>query len=329
MSCRSFAAVLSAAALSTALSACSDSSAPPALTFHNVTALATRVESIDHAVATAALRGLSGLATPIKNAGIDVHNMSTDLLGRTMEWGLIHGELLFTDRAGAPADAIRLILYKTDSTFRPAYPLAEVGYADLYPHNTYNGGGPDSTSLRFVVFAKGSMGDVVVANFLAHSHADASCQCATVDGWVSDGGGTRLDFSVPYDIPVGGDGNFPGEFSVATPKLDFQQLSTLPGPGRSTATANLTLAVDGDTITTLSGLLHAHAGQLDGDVEMRINGEHFALVTRSGTSIAATGPNGRSLTGNELRAVTALFALSADIAYYIEWPTFVVYFCGC
>ena len=320
---RAFAAVLSAAVLS----ACSDNSGPSGLTFHNVNALATQVEHTDQAVATAALRGLSGLATPIKLAGIDVHNMSTDLLGRTLEWAPIHGELLFSDRAGAPADAIRLILYKTDSTFRPAYPLVEVGYADLYPHNTYNGGGPDSMSLRFVVTAKSTGGDVVVADFLAHSHADASCQCATVEGWASDGT-TRLAFSVPYDIPLGGDGNFPGEFSV-TSGFDFEHVSTLPGPGRSTATANLTLAIDGDTITTLSGLLRAHAGQLNGDAEMRINGEHFALVTRSATGIAATGPNGRSLTGAELRAVTALFALSADIAYYLEWPTFVVFFCGC
>lgn len=322
---RSFAV---ASCVAVVVAACTDHSGPPGFSFHNVNVVATQLESIDRAIATPALRGLSGLATPIKLAGIDAHNMSTDLLGRTLEWAPIHGELLFTSRAGAPADAIRLILYKTDSTFRPAYPLVEVGYADLYPHNTFNGGGPDSMSLRFVVTAKGPGGEVVVANFIAHSHADSSCQCATVEGWAGDGT-TRVDFRVPYNIPLGGDGNFPGEFSVTSPSLDFQHVSTLPGPARSTATANLTVRVDGDSITTQSGLLRAHAGQLNGDAEMRINGEHFALATRNGAGITATGPDGRRLTGAELRAVSALFAVPADIAYYIEWPTFVVFFCGC
>jgi len=150
----------------------------------------------------------------------------------------------------------------------------EVGYADLYPHNTFNGGGPDSMSLRFVVTG----GDRVVADFIAHSHADSTCQCATVEGWASDGS-TRVNFTVPYNIPPLGDGNFPGEFRVTSPAIEFRHVSTLPGPGRSTATANLFLKLGDDSITTLSGLLRPHAGRLDGETEIRIQGEHFAAVT--------------------------------------------------
>jgi hypothetical protein len=324
MGCRRFISppLYLAAALSAA--ACQDSSGPLGLTLQDANLLAGRLEGIDRAVATEALRGLSGLATPMKQAGIDVHNMSTTQLGRTLEWSVIHAELIFTNRPGAPADAIRLILYKTDSTFRPAYPLVEVGYADMYPHNTFNGGGPDSMSLRFVVTG----GNRVVADFTAHSHADPTCQCATVEGWTTDGT-TRVTFTVPYNIPPLGDGNFPGDFSVASPGLTFQHVSTLPGPGRSTATANLFLKFGDDSITTLSGLLHAHAGRLEGETEIRIGGEHFAAVTRTAAGITTIGPDGRALTGPEVRAVTALFVVPADIAYYIEWPTFVVFFCGC
>jgi hypothetical protein len=304
--------------------ACKDSSGPLGLTFQDAHLVASRLESIDRAVSTEALRGLSGLATPMKQAGIDVHNMSPTELGRTIEWGAIHGEVVFTTRAGAPTDAIRVILYKTDSTFRPAYPLIEVGYADLYPHNTFNGGGPDSMSLRFVVTGGGR----VVADFVAHSHADPACQCATVEGWATDGS-TRVDFTVPYSIPPLGDGTFSGEFSVTSPAIEFRHVSTLPGIGRSTATANLSLKLGADSITTLSGLLQPHAGRLDGETEIRIQGEHFAAVTRTAAGLTTIGPDGRGLTASELRAVTALFAVPADIAYYIEWPTFVVFFCGC
>ncbi|MFN2570091.1 MAG: hypothetical protein ABR537_00565 [Gemmatimonadales bacterium] len=307
---------------------CGDSSGPPGLTLKDAAALAADLEAVDHAVASTPLRSLSSLAIPINRGGIDVHNMSTSLLGKSLEWNGVQREVLFTDRAGAPAEAIRVYLYVTDSTNRPAYPPAEIGYADLYPYNTYNGGGPDSISLRFVVYdARPLSGPVVVGDFLAHSHADTSCQCATVEGWVSDGT-TRVDFTVPYNIPLGLDGQFPGSFMA--PGVAFDHFATLPGPGVSTSTAKLTMAFAGDSITTTSGLLRPHANRLEGQATLAINGVYYATVSRTATgSVTATGPNGRSMTSDETRAVSALFAVPADIAYYIEWPTFVVFFCGC
>jgi len=52
------------------------------------------------------------------------------------------------------------------------------------------------------------------------------------------------------------------------------------------------------------------------------------LVTRGATGTTAVVPAAI----RSRRAVTragALFAVPADIAYYIEWPTFVIFFCGC
>ena len=304
---------------------CTDSTAPGGSGLPNATTLASDLEHIDRAIATPQLRSLSGLAIPINRGGIDVHNMSTSLLGRSLEWNGVLREVLFTDRAGVPADAIRLYLYVSDSTSRPAYPPVEIGYADLYPHNTFNGGGPDSMSLRFVVTDKRST-PTVVADFIAHSHADSTCQCATVEGWTSDGT-TRVDFRSAYNIPLGLDGQFPGTFS--SPAIGFQHFATLPGPGVNTATANLALAFGADSITMTSGLLTPHAGRLNGSSALVINGTHYALVTRSATGTTAVGPGGHPLSGAQLRAAGALFAVPADIAYYVEWPTFVIFFCGC
>ena len=307
------------------LLACTDSTAPGGLAIKAAATLAPELESIDRAVSTPQLRSLSGLSIPINRGGIDVHNMSTSLLGRSLEWNGVLREVLFTSRAGAPADAIRLYLYVSDSTSRPAYPPAEIGYVDLYPHNTFNGGGPDSMSLRFVVTDTRSA-PVVVADFIAHSHADSTCQCATVEGWANDGA-TRVDFRSAYNIPLGLDGQFPG--TISSPTIALQHFATLPGPGVNTATANLALAVGGDSITMTSGLLTPHNAQLQGSSALAINGEHYALVTRAATGTSATGPNGQPLGGAQLRAARALFAVPADIAYYIEWPTFVIFFCGC
>src|SRR6266566_5720248 len=95
------------------LAGCSDSSSPSGLVLKNAATLATQLEAIDRAMATAPLRSLSGLADPVKLAGIDVHNMSPSVVGRTMEWGPLYGQLGFTDGPGAPPDALGLIVYTT------------------------------------------------------------------------------------------------------------------------------------------------------------------------------------------------------------------------
>jgi len=43
-----------------------------------------------------------------------------------------------------------------------------------------------------------------------------------------------------------------------------------------------------------------------------INGQEVATATRSSPGV-----------------LRGLFAVPADIADYIEWPTFVIFFCGC
>ncbi|HEV8510237.1 MAG TPA: hypothetical protein VGQ48_07260 [Gemmatimonadales bacterium] len=313
-----------AAAFLAALLSCSDSSGPNG-GLKSASALATQLEAIDHAIATPQLKSLGALALPVLNLGIDVHTISSITWGRTIEWNEFRVRYEFTQGTGAPADALRLILYTLDSTGHPASPIEEIGHADLYPFNEHNGGGPDSMSLRYVVTDTRTT-PTVVADFLAHSHADSACQCATVEGWASDGT-TRVDFSVPYEIPLDSDGRFPGSFTASD--LSFEHVATLPGPGASAATANLTLVFAGDTITTMSGELHPHAGRLEGEVVVMINGAPFTTVTRTAAGISATGPGGRPLTNAERRALAALFDVPADIAYYIEWPTFVIFFCGC
>jgi hypothetical protein len=252
--------------------------------------------------------------------------MDSTLLGRTIIWDIIQGRLNVSTRTGAPANALRLILYEKDSTTgRPAYPFVEVGYADFYPFNEHNGGGPDSMSLRFIVTDTRTT-PTVVADFIAHHHA-TTCQCASLDGWASDGK-TRVDFSVPYTIDTLGPGHFPGDVNTTTPSMAFQHVAVLPGPNVSTATVGVQFYFSGDVITTTS-LLRARRGRLDGSSDMAINGEVFATVTRDSTGIKGHRPDGRPLSDLELRAAGAIYKVQADLAYFIEWPVFVVFFCGC
>lgn len=305
---------------------CGDGAGPNAAMLKDPAGLSTQLARFIQALDTPQLRSLAGLALPVYvDAGVDVHAMSPVTWGRTLEWDATTHEVAFTSRPGAPADAVRLILYTTDvTTGLPATPLTEVGYVDMFPHNDHNGGGPDSTSLRYIVTAGTSS---VVADFLAHSHFQASCLCAVVEGWVSDGA-TRVDFVVPYTIIFGGSAEFPGSFSVTNPSFDLHPDIFLPAAGDPLVGLRLRLAVAGDSVATQGNFVLHSSGTITGDYAIEVNARPFATVhvTTAGVSVQGAG---RNLSAVEQEAAAALLATPAKIALNIEWPTLVTFFCGC
>src|SRR3954451_16771078 len=81
-------------ALSLTLFGCGgDGAGPSPFQLHDAARMASRLESVDRAVAMPQLRSLSGLSIPINRGGIDVHNMTTDLLGRSLEWDGVYREV--------------------------------------------------------------------------------------------------------------------------------------------------------------------------------------------------------------------------------------------
>lgn len=319
-----------AAVLAASIAACSDGSAPAPL-IANGTQLAAQLDTLHAALASPQLRSLGSLALPLLNLRVTVYTMDSTMLGRTLEWDPINRQLWFSSRSGAPSNAIKLILYKNDSTGLPAFPLVDIGYAYLVPMNQRTGGRPDSISLRFTVFNNATPNPAVVADIMAwRLPSDVACgQCARFSasaGPVSTGNRT-IHLDVPYHIPIDGDGQFSATSSGGG--FNFTHYGTLPGPNSTVATANLGFRFGDDSIEALSGPLRPNAGRLIGKSDITINGAHFATVTRTATGTSATGPNGRQLGGTDLRVLEGLFSVPADIAYYIEWPTFVVFFCAC
>jgi hypothetical protein len=309
--------------------ACSDGSGPAPL-INNGAILAAQFDTLNAALASPQLRSLGSLALPLLSLRVTIYTMDSTMLGRTLEWDPIRRRLQFTSRSGAPSDAIKLILYKNDSTGLPAYPPVEVGFAYLVPMNQRTGGRADSISLRFAVFNNDTTpgGPAVVANIMVWRRpSDVACgQCASFSAYANFG--TRsIYLDVPYQIPIDGDGQFSGISSGGG--VNFTHFATLPGPNSTAATANLGFRFGDDSIVAVSGPLHPHAGTLIGKSEITMNGSHFATVTRTAIGTSATGPGGRRLRGTDLRVLEGLFSVAADIAYYIEWPTFAVFFCGC
>jgi len=322
---RPFAAAFFAAAFFAA--ACSDGAGPAPL-IENGARLAAQLDTLNAALASPQLRSLGSLALPLLNLRVTIYSMDSTMLGRTMEWDPIRRQVQFTQRSGAPPYAIKLILYKNDSTGLPAFPAVEIGYAYLVPMNERTGGRPDSVSLRITAFTNDTLNPDVVADIMVwRLPANVACgQCASFSA-SADFGGRTVNLDVPYQIPIDGDGQFSGTSWGGG--VNFTHFATLPGANATAATANIGLRFGNDSIVAVSGPLHPHAGKLIGKSEITINGSHFATVTRTDIGTSATGPGGQRLRGTDLRVVEGLFSVAADVAYYIEWPTFVVFFCGC
>jgi hypothetical protein len=319
---RRFAAAFLAAA---SFAACSDGSGPAPL-IENGARLAAQLDTLNAALASPQLRSLGSLVLPLLSARVTVYTMDSTMLGRTMEWAPVSRQVQFTSRSGAPPNAIKLILYKNDSTGLPALPAEEIGYAYLVPMNEGTGGRRDSVSLRISVF--NSTTSAVVADIMVWRRpANVACgQCASFSASANFGSRT-VYLDVPYQIPIHGDGQFSGTSWGGG--VNFTHFATLPGPNATAATANIGLRFGHDSIVAVSGPLHPHAGKLIGKSEITMNGSHLATVTRTAIGTSATGPGGQRLRGTDLRVVGGLFSVAADIAYYIEWPTFAVFFCGC
>jgi len=318
--------------LATAL-ACSDGAGPSSsLPLKAVDQLAAQLDTIDTAFTSPQLKSLSALALPMLAAGLDVRHMDSTVLGKTVEWDALGGRVILTTRAGTPGNVLQVTLYKLNESALPVIPKVEIGYAYLEPLNRFNGGRPDSTSLRFTVFNLPGPGFRAIVDWIVwRLPADTACgQCATIHAGTTPvaPGGRFIYLTVPYSIPPGGDGTFSGSSDGAG--FSFVHSATLPGPSSTTATVNWAFSWQGDSIRTTSGPLHPGGGQLVGNAEVRINGVLVATVTRTAsgtTALDARGVRVRDLTDGHV--LGRLFDVPADIADYIEWPTFVLFFCGC
>lgn len=302
------------------------------LALKDASQLAAQLDTIEAGFRSPQLKSLSALALPMLAARLDVQHMDSTVLGKTVEWDPIRGRVFLTTRPGTLANALRVTLYELDQTGLPASPQVEIGYAYLEPLNQFNGGRPDSTSLTFAVFNLPGPGFGGIASWnVWRRPADTACgQCATISAATSPvtPGGRFIYLTIPYSIPPGGDGTFSG--SSYGGGFSFLHSATLPGPGSTAATASWTFAWEGDSIRTTSGPLHPGAGQLFGDTEVRINGVHVATVIRNASGTAAFDPHGQDFTDpTDAHVLGRVFDVPADIADYIEWPTFVLFFCGC
>ena len=274
-------------------------------------------------------RELDQAATPFSAQFVKSYAMSgsaaepvfpPELLGVTFEWNFAEGHYVPTERANAPADGVRFILYAIDPlTHVPIDPLVETGYLDLTDE-----GGQTSTRVRIEVV---SGGVTLVDYFISLSYAilgenDISVTAAA-EGFISDGQ-DRLDFVLSQGATLFG--------STETIEMDIVYALSLAGQNVS-VTVELHGEFDfaGDNPIEAATLdLRVQNGTEFIDFEMALNADNSIdgviryigvdVVYISGTEgdPVFESATGEPLTTEEVVALIDLFDMIEDVLDLVE-----------
>lgn len=321
--------------------ACGESG-PEAPLLRDPAALASRFEAIADAAGATSLASFAALAFPMFLAGVEVHSISPLDLGTTLTWDPAAGAFTLSDRTDGPADGLRVALYAIDdATGAPAIPLTEVGTLDLFARNAVLGGTrPDTVALRFVVRGTGTSARTY-ADFTAWSTYDPGCLCVMLAGWVTDGT-TRVDFTVPYQITSGGTTSYFGGFSrpsaifeVTPPGFQFRN-DVIIGEDRGDfldfayqLNADARFGFLGDSLDAVGSVVVDDSAQATTTLTLDVNDTEYATVVLSAAGQAFTTPGGRTLTADQRRALLAVARALFAIGFNIEYPTLILFWCGC
>jgi hypothetical protein len=255
-------------------------------------------------------------AAPVTATGLSASMMvpifPTNLLGRTFEWDDALGRYAVTDRAGAPADGVRFILYAVDPvTHVPATPLNELGFLDLTDESS-------ASSTRLGVHAE-TGGTTRLDYFIAASYAvSTSSVTATVssEGYASDGA-TRLDFDLAESLTVTDGSDVVGidlRHELAVAGQDLRVVLTMTGDvDFSTLQESFDLALrieNGGNVTVMTGAV-ALDGTLDGSI--RHNGSTVVTITGTTDAPEFAGAGDSDLTPAEIEALQQIFGVVENL----------------
>jgi hypothetical protein len=322
------------------VTACENAAGPPNIHPAVLTAATAQIAATLEAPVTRSLGSLSAyiyqlratgsLASPlaagrVASPGLGTHLMTRlvapavalaalpdTLRGRTLEYSCASGIYMATTRPGAPAQAVRFILYTTASGGGPiTCPSAEIGRADFA--DSVLSGQP-----ALQVVAADPAGTPYV-DFVAGNLAPASGTTSLmVSGTVSDGT-TPLPFSLSLNAVISGS-DLTGTAivtlgDVASPIevhiRDDIALQNGAGPEK----LDFSLRASGET-AGLGGTNTISSTGSNLDFALSVDSRPFARITGSFSAPSFTAPDGRALTADNLNAAQAIF--HAPIAMFAD-----------
>jgi len=243
-----------------------------------------------------------------------------ELLGVTFEWNILEGHYVPTERADAPTNGVRFVLYAIDPITRvPADPLTETGHLDLTDE-----GGTSSTRLGIeaVSGAETLIDYFIDLRYAILSETDVSVTVAA-EGFISDGV-DRLDFALSQAATLLG--------STETLEMDVVYSLSLAGQNVS-----VTVEMHGEfdftgenPIEVATVELRVQNGTEFIDFEMALSADNSLsgvikyigtpVVNISGTEgdPVFTKVDGTALTLEEVAALVNLFDMIDDVFDLVE-----------
>ena len=322
------------------VTACNNTAGPPARTVDPtaLTAGATQIQASFEAPVTRSLGTLSpylarfrpaGPAAPLIAAGrandltlvapmmarlvapaLALATLPDTLRGKTLEYSCATGSYAATARPGAPAAAVRFMLYSTSSNGGLiACPAVEIGRADFADSSA----GPGQPGLHVV--AADQAGTRYV-DYVVGGSAPAPGTSLTASGTVSDGT-TPLDFHLTLNVAVSATAlNGTADVTLvgighAIEVTEHDDISLQNGSGRENI--DMTMKAGGETARLVgSNTISSSTSSLN--LALSVDGAPFATVTGSVPAPSFNGPDGKALTGDALTAAQAIFRMPIQLS---------------
>ena len=320
-----------------ALSACSDSSGPNFEGNFDAAETSSKIATIDAAYSTPAFQAFSALGdkfmvgggVPAASASLikaaaqsvtmtDQAKIAADqianaiaapaailipdeYLGQTYTY---NGEYYDVDpsRTDAPATGVRFILYAVNPvTGEIAEPLNEIGWVDLTDLSNDN-----QASVRLEVVSD----SVTYLDYTVTTTGVITAPTFTIAGFITDG-----ETQVTFRLVAG----FVSTFASLTLTLNYD-ISV----GDFSITADLSLETDGQGGETVSVLVsftdRGHTVTVTGSVandvgtlQVTANGQLFATITFTDTTITVVGADGEALDQDEMNALSDLVEMVGEV----------------
>ena len=234
--------------------------------------------------------------------------ISTPNRGKTLIYDDAIGDYRIDEtRTGAPANGVRIIIYKEDSAGNPN-PAIEIGYADLIDNGDNSA---EDISLRLVAVE----GSLTVLDYAFTLDENGGKGAASVSGFLQDDT-NKLDFSIDLTGSEGPDAEaFDADFRMAVASRNFEIRGSVKHSmqgARETADVDLTvthgsesLSVDvSGTETTIDGVI-------------RLNGDVFVNITGNPDDPTITKPEGE-LTQADILVLHRVLDVVEDVFDFLE-----------
>jgi hypothetical protein len=218
--------------------------------------------------------------------------------GKTFIWDESTDTYVASDLSGAPSNGVRFLLYAVDPVlFRPVEPVVETGYVDVIDQSTST-----LPNLRVLVVE----GNVTYLDYQVVASATTSGAILTIGGFAFNGT-TRANFTLKNTVSQNSNGIVIGldyRLDVPSRNLSIDWTATFASISDTAVAVTIDLTVSGPNGDVR---LVGTSGADGGTFTVKVNGDIFATITISGSTIVITGAGAEPLTPDEEQAFEAVF----------------------